>query len=60
MYQEHVEVYRKTLNNFRCLFSIGGEELKATKMAQISKQDALIGNTALDAVFDSWTCGEQA
>jgi hypothetical protein len=40
--------------------SIGGEELKATKMAQISKQDALIGNTALDAVFDSWTCGEQA
>ena len=36
---------------------IGGEELKNAEMARISKKDALIGDAALDAVFDSWAWG---
>jgi hypothetical protein len=36
---------------------VGGQELKAAEMARISKKDALIGDSALDAVFDSWAWG---
>lgn len=36
---------------------IGGEELKALAEARISKKDALIGDAALDAVFDTWAWG---
>jgi len=36
---------------------IGGEELKVAEVKRISKQDALIGDAALDAVFDSWSWG---
>jgi len=34
---------------------VGGEELKRAEEKRISKQDALIGDAALDAVFDSWS-----
>jgi len=36
---------------------IGGEELKVAEVKRISKQDALIGDASLDAVFDSWSWG---
>lgn len=36
---------------------VGGEELKASEEKRISKNDAIIGDAALDAVFDSWTGG---
>jgi hypothetical protein len=36
---------------------IGGEELKATEMARISKQDTFIGNAVLDDVFNFWAWG---
>ena len=34
---------------------VGGEELKAAEGKRIAKSDAIIGDAALDAVFDSWT-----
>uniref|UniRef100_A0A448Z925 Uncharacterized protein n=1 Tax=Pseudo-nitzschia multistriata TaxID=183589 RepID=A0A448Z925_9STRA len=34
---------------------VGGEELKQSEEKRISKKDAIIGDAALDAVFDSWT-----
>lgn len=33
---------------------VGGEELKRAEEKRISKKDAIIGDAALDAVFDSW------
>lgn len=36
---------------------VGGEELAESEGARISKQGALIGDAALDAVFDSWAWG---
>ena len=33
---------------------VGGEELKRAEEKRIAKKDALIGDAALDAVFDSW------
>jgi len=36
---------------------IGGEELEAAEEGRISKQGALIGDAALDAVFDTWAGG---
>lgn len=36
---------------------VGGEELKKVEEKRIAKKDALIGDAALDAVFDSWTGG---
>jgi hypothetical protein len=34
---------------------VGGEELKRAEEKRVAKKDALIGDAALDAVFDSWT-----
>jgi len=36
---------------------IGGEDLKAAALPSISKKDPLIGDAALDAVFDTWAWG---
>mmetsp|Transcript_3324 Transcript_3324/g.9207 ORF Transcript_3324/g.9207 Transcript_3324/m.9207 type:complete len:324 (-) Transcript_3324:1011-1982(-) len=36
---------------------VGGEELKRAEEKRIAKKDAVIGDAALDAVFDSWTGG---
>jgi hypothetical protein len=36
---------------------MGGIELKAGEMAQISQQDVLIGDAVLDAIFNSWAWG---
>lgn len=36
---------------------VGGEELKLAKEKRVSKSDAIIGDAALDAVFDSWSWG---
>eukprot|EP00536_Pseudo-nitzschia_multiseries_P005632 jgi/Psemu1/238687/estExt_Genewise1.C_1080035 len=36
---------------------VGGEELKQAEEKRIAKKDAIIGDAALDAVFDSWTGG---
>eukprot|EP00535_Pseudo-nitzschia_heimii_P006106 CAMPEP_0197185198 /NCGR_PEP_ID=MMETSP1423-20130617/11413_1 /TAXON_ID=476441 /ORGANISM="Pseudo-nitzschia heimii, Strain UNC1101" /LENGTH=304 /DNA_ID=CAMNT_0042636199 /DNA_START=147 /DNA_END=1061 /DNA_ORIENTATION=+ len=36
---------------------VGGEDLKRTEEKRIAKKDALIGDAALDAVFDSWAGG---
>lgn len=36
---------------------VGGEELKRSEEKRIAKKDAVIGDAALDAVFDSWTGG---
>jgi hypothetical protein len=36
---------------------VGGEELKLAEGKRISKKDAIIGDAALDAVFDSWSWG---
>mmetsp|Transcript_21274 Transcript_21274/g.44811 ORF Transcript_21274/g.44811 Transcript_21274/m.44811 type:complete len:329 (-) Transcript_21274:205-1191(-) len=36
---------------------VGGEELKQVEEKRIAKKDAIIGDAALDAVFDSWTGG---
>lgn len=36
---------------------LGGEELKAAALAKVSKKDVLIGDAALDAVFDTWAWG---
>lgn len=36
---------------------VGGEELKRAEEKRVAKKDALIGDAALDAVFDSWTGG---
>ncbi len=33
---------------------VGGEELKRAEEKRVSKKDAVIGDAALDAVFDSW------
>lgn len=33
---------------------VGGEELKRAEERRVSKKDAVIGDAALDAVFDSW------
>ena len=37
--------------------TVGGEELRAAEEARISKSGALIGDAALDAVFDTWAWG---
>lgn len=34
---------------------VGGEDLKRAEEKRVAKKDALIGDAALDAVFDSWT-----
>lgn len=34
---------------------VGGEELKRAEEKRVARQDALIGDAALDAVFDSWS-----
>ena len=34
---------------------VGGEELKLAEEKRIAKKDAVIGDAALDAVFDSWS-----
>ena len=34
---------------------VGGEELKRAEEKRIARNDALIGDAALDAVFDSWS-----
>ncbi len=34
---------------------VGGEELKRAEEKRISRNDALIGDAALDAVFDAWS-----
>jgi hypothetical protein len=36
---------------------VGGEQLKQAELSRISKPNALIGDAALDAVFDSWAWG---
>jgi hypothetical protein len=36
---------------------VGGEQLKLAEEKRISKKDAIIGDAALDAVFDSWSWG---
>jgi hypothetical protein len=36
---------------------VGGEALKRQELKRISKQGALMGDAALDAVFDSWAWG---
>jgi len=36
---------------------IGGQDLKDAELSRISKQNAMIGDAALDAVFDSWAWG---
>lgn len=36
---------------------VGGEELKRAEEKRVSKKDVLIGDAALDAVFDSWAGG---
>lgn len=36
---------------------IGGEELRDAELSRISKSNALIGDAAIDAVFDSWAWG---
>jgi len=36
---------------------IGGEELRAAEERRVSKAGALIGDAALDAVFDTWAWG---
>jgi hypothetical protein len=36
---------------------VGGENLKEAELARISRSEAVIGDAALDAVFDSWAWG---
>jgi len=36
---------------------VGGEDLRAAEEARVSKAGALIGDAALDAVFDTWAWG---
>jgi len=36
---------------------VGGEDLKKAEEKRVAKKDALIGDAALDAVFDSWSGG---
>jgi hypothetical protein len=36
---------------------VGGEQLKLAEEKRISKMNAIIGDAALDAVFDSWSWG---
>lgn len=36
---------------------VGGEELKSAEESRISRPDAIIGDAAIDAVFDSWSWG---
>jgi hypothetical protein len=48
----------RRLNDSKMGLPIGGEELKATEMARISKQDTFIGDAALDDdVFNFGTWG---
>lgn len=36
---------------------VGGEDLKRSEQSRVSKQGALIGDSALDAVYDTWAWG---